>query len=590
VKHLIVLILLFVATRGWCAAPLLRNYFTTNNVPPSLIPFTITPEQFGGSPFIVDNQPAFQAMFNAASRNLTTGSNLVINIGPGNYNLSSSILITNCRSIRVVGSGKNNTILTANFAGPVIRTDGMWFSYWQDIQFVGTVGHAGGIFELDGNRAHDSVNFGVQGNTFKDCYFYGNNVVGYGLSVTPVGSSFGQGSENLFLNCHFLSCTNAGYRQTGYNALQNTFIGGNVQDCRLYGIKNEFGSLNIYSMGFQNGFQTQLGYDVFSTGAGQQREVVEGCRTESLRGVFSDGNTAVRDWFHAATPLVWQALTAYSVSNIVQPTVPNGYAYRCTTNGTSGGSQPNWVAFGFEVNGVNDGSVHWAVVNERIMDVRSLSGSTVPYGKVNAVTLTGNRFSRPNFWDFDIAYTPYGTAFANEVFTNLVNGQISYSYGYPTDAGRIVNLTPFEMGNSVFVWTRGDAGDRFRDVGIGRNDGSNQVLTGTPDYSHNVVGVIGSLGKLKSVTVGETFRLVGGIGTITNGGGPIEFWTQTLGSDNATLRASISTNGNFVLSGTTNQIIFGATNVPPASSASPTKWISIQVTGDSTQYRLPLYQ
>lgn len=60
-------------------------------------------------------------------------------------------------------------------------------------------------------------------------------------------------------------------------------------------------------------------------------------------------------------------------------------------------------------------------------------------------------------------------------------------------------------------------------------------------------------------------------------------------------RFTVGTNGNvtgktFTVSGTENQVTFGATNTPPASTAAPTKWISVQVSGESTVYRLPLYE
>lgn len=54
--------------------------------------------------------------------------------------------------------------------------------------------------------------------------------------------------------------------------------------------------------------------------------------------------------------------------------------------------------------------------------------------------------------------------------------------------------------------------------------------------------------------------------------------------------ANTATIGQVIVTGTTNQVFFGATNTPPASSAAPTKWISIKVNGDSGTYRLPLYE
>lgn len=53
---------------------------------------------------------------------------------------------------------------------------------------------------------------------------------------------------------------------------------------------------------------------------------------------------------------------------------------------------------------------------------------------------------------------------------------------------------------------------------------------------------------------------------------------------------SVSHAGAITLAGTTNQIIFGATNSLPADTNAIVTWISVQVTGLTNQFRLPLYQ
>jgi hypothetical protein len=47
---------------------------------------------------------------------------------------------------------------------------------------------------------------------------------------------------------------------------------------------------------------------------------------------------------------------------------------------------------------------------------------------------------------------------------------------------------------------------------------------------------------------------------------------------------------NLTVTGTDQQITFGSTSSPPANTAAPSKWISVHVSGDPTEYRLPLYQ
>lgn len=60
--------------------------------------------------------------------------------------------------------------------------------------------------------------------------------------------------------------------------------------------------------------------------------------------------------------------------------------------------------------------------------------------------------------------------------------------------------------------------------------------------------------------------------------------------NHGSLAFSIGATKNIILAGTTNQIVFGSTNTAPSSSVAPTKWISVQVTGESAVYRIPLYQ
>ena len=57
----------------------------------------------------------------------------------------------------------------------------------------------------------------------------------------------------------------------------------------------------------------------------------------------------------------WQASTAYSVKAVVIPTVFGGYTWRCTTAGTSGGSEPSWPADPSSTPTVTDGTVVWTV-------------------------------------------------------------------------------------------------------------------------------------------------------------------------------------------------------------------------------------
>ncbi|MBF0371755.1 MAG: hypothetical protein HQL52_20160 [Magnetococcales bacterium] len=60
----------------------------------------------------------------------------------------------------------------------------------------------------------------------------------------------------------------------------------------------------------------------------------------------SDGETAP-DWLSS---------TAYVAGDYVIPTTPNQHYYKCTTSGTSGGSEPTWPVSGTTI---TDGSAQW---------------------------------------------------------------------------------------------------------------------------------------------------------------------------------------------------------------------------------------
>jgi hypothetical protein len=64
-------------------------------------------------------------------------------------------------------------------------------------------------------------------------------------------------------------------------------------------------------------------------------------------------------------PDSWQAETSYEAGAYVVPTTPTGIVYKCTTEGTSGETEPSWPESGT----VNDGTVEWTMVG-----VNKLSG------------------------------------------------------------------------------------------------------------------------------------------------------------------------------------------------------------------------
>ena len=73
----------------------------------------------------------------------------------------------------------------------------------------------------------------------------------------------------------------------------------------------------------------------------------------------------------------WQATTAYSLGDVVKPISYASHTYKCTTAGTSGGTQPTWGT----TNGgtTADGTVVWTCYDTKTYNLKAPQGSTTPY-------------------------------------------------------------------------------------------------------------------------------------------------------------------------------------------------------------------
>jgi hypothetical protein len=121
---------------------------------------------------------------------------------------------------------------------------------------------------------------------FADIHFDG------GAVGVEIGHSGFMGSENLFLDCHWLSCTTAGLLTSNPNALQQSVIGGNFQGCNR-GIFAGAGSVpTIHGVGFQ----TSADCDIYSGTLSDNAMSVHGCRSESVNFINNAGGQSL----HAA--------------------------------------------------------------------------------------------------------------------------------------------------------------------------------------------------------------------------------------------------------------------------------------------------
>lgn len=320
---------------------------------------------------------ASDAAFGAySSENAQTNSRLnrPLHFPAGIYNFGNDTwLIRNASGIHIFGDGREATTLRSN--NTVLAFDGLWFSTIERMTLAAQTTGAVAAFDLDGNvPGHPYTTRGVQGNTFAQMTIDGGNST-YASAICRQGSSGGQGSENLFLNVHWTRAATACYYQSGYNALNNTIVGGNFQGYPIYGIYLVAGSINVFSTGFQStyGYQQMLngGYDIDTAVAGTfDGAVISGCRTESLRfyhGASSIIPTLIGNSQIPALYTTWQASHAYVLNDVVKKanTVTGLDAlYVVTTAGTSAASEPTWT------NGpVTDGAVTWTKTTVAVVKI-----------------------------------------------------------------------------------------------------------------------------------------------------------------------------------------------------------------------------
>jgi hypothetical protein len=226
-----------------------------------------------------DSTAGLQALANdcfgtSANPNSSTGAlNRVMLIPPGNYLISSAILLSKLRGGRVIGGGRpsNGTQITNTTAsGNVFTTNGCGFSHFEGMSLTAGSGGVGFELDWDGTGGGGAA---LQANTFLDMLYSATSGIGI-----RIGHSANMGSENLFLDNHALGCGTAGMVIGGSgNALQQTIIGGDYQTCGI-GIYMNGGSAPIIS---GVGFQQQSTYDIYIDAQTTNNLHVSGCRTET---------------------------------------------------------------------------------------------------------------------------------------------------------------------------------------------------------------------------------------------------------------------------------------------------------------------
>ena len=211
-------------------------------------------------------QAALNAAFGVAGSIAQTAQRRVI-IPPGLYIVrGGGLTATNWFGGVIEGSGRFTTEIQNVDGGPVFTTNGCQYMRFEDMRLDCASG-SGIAFDLDWTGSGTAL----QSNTFFNMYF---SDCGIGLRIAQNNE---MGSETLILNCFFANCTTAGIQNKGSNALQQTMVGGNIQNCGI-GIELVQGSFNVIH---GVGFQLSATYDIQIENNSQNTMSVIGCRTES---------------------------------------------------------------------------------------------------------------------------------------------------------------------------------------------------------------------------------------------------------------------------------------------------------------------
>ena len=273
---------------------------------------------------------------------------------------NDELLISNADGIIIQGSGKTATVLTGN--GIVLGFDGLWYSKLSDFEVVTTGSSAIVALDIDGNvPGHPYRTRTVQGNMLQDIMVGGGGST-YALTFCRQGGSNAQCSENTFVNLHLSNASDSALFINGFNAIDNVWIGGDVQAYGKNGIYLSNSTLKEIGVSFEpGGGCAQLnngGADIYAAGGVGGSVVAIGSRTEGLSFLHVSGAvTYVSGFTQNAALNTWTANYSVTLNEATEQTGSDGnkHLYCATAAGTSGAVAPTWPATGT----VSDGTAVW---------------------------------------------------------------------------------------------------------------------------------------------------------------------------------------------------------------------------------------
>lgn len=455
----------------------------------------------------------------------------------GTYLVSAAIQITECKGIIWQGAGCINTIIKSSGSASAVQGNGVWYSEFNDLGFASTNALTNlAPFALDGNYDLTHTQ-GVQGNIFRRCVFDGSGST-YAYTGGLRGGDW-QGSENLFLNCHWLRGTEACYYHTGFNAIANTIIGGDLQSYQKNGIEIAAGNVNVFGTSFEStyGYIQVIngGYDINASAAGVYDAItVIGCRTESLRFFLGAGSQVGELSGINYTPSsvsTWAATTSYALNAHLFKVAVDGSVrfYRATTAGTSGGSEPAWPNSGT----VSDGSVVWTTTSLIVINLPtgSLQSSTGYIGFQISTGIPGN-FLTINQKNPAVSITADyqatlsdETIYANATLGNILVALPSQGVLATASSGKRFYIKKTDSSaNTVSVTMLGGNGiDGGGPIIIpGGSEGFLNVVADTVNVQFRIIGKsFGTFGAITSTAGLVSTSPTAGVGYATGAGGAV---------------------------------------------------------------------
>jgi hypothetical protein len=324
----------------------------------------VFPEWWGAAPVATAavNTPALQAAINGAyGTNRVNGSTLnnynrELHFS-GLYNVNGTLNVYHMNGFKWTCSQRaacglnETTVNTTLFNGQSVS-----YGVFEDFAWSSTVAqdiaHPLVIMDYTGAQGAD---LSTQFIDFHRNAWQGGGLAAIGFQVSPAGGG-AQGSNIYFHNnlasgfteaCYMIGSGSGGVATTiATNAVAITWFGGDVQGCTAYGIEDFGGGLlKIDGTTFENGFNTQTGYDIFATSvpAGGGVEI-DDVRSESL--FLFGGSCAfyVKNSFTVdQAAFLGNPGTSPAVGQVIQGSQAGGHGvyYKITVSGAlSGLGQP----------------------------------------------------------------------------------------------------------------------------------------------------------------------------------------------------------------------------------------------------------